>query len=294
LIQEGLDEIWPEQVSKALDPFKQGHLIERPPIFYAGDLEHAVWSPSRALAAEAMDAGETPGEAIVELEPDQGPPFGLITSQTCEIVEERPDPLQPWVQVAPVYCCDPELGLLDRDFVVRLNPPDLDGGEAWIADLRIEVPVEKGMFVGRDPIEAFPTEADYDELGDLLGQRRGRPALHGVFHDVLNVTMGNMKRESKTMRKKARRIREGIYKLKLAIEDGTRLEPIAAKLYVVTQGTPTEEAREWFDDWWNRARETAATSRLELLPNGWLNARQLEVDLEYYESLIDVRNPLLS
>jgi hypothetical protein len=293
LIQEGLDEIWPEQVSKALDPFKQGHLIERPPIFYAGHLEHPIWSPSRALAVDAFGAGEEPGEAIVELEPDQGPPFGLITSQTCEIVEERPDPLQPWVQVAPVYCCDPALGLLDRDFVVRLDPPDLDG-ETWIADLRIEVAVEKGMLVGRDPIEAFTAEADYDELGNLLGQRRGRPALHSVFHNVLNVTMGEMKRESKTTRKTARRVRENVYKLKLAIEDGTRLAPVAAKLYIVTQGPPTEEAREWFDDWWNRAREVGAESGLELLPNGWLDAQQLEIDLERYESLIDVRNPLLS
>jgi hypothetical protein len=293
VIQDGLDGTWSEQIKKALDAFRQGHLVERPPFFYAASLKYGLWNPTRLLAEEAMAADEELGEELVDLDPTQGPPYGLITSQTCDVAEERPDPLQPWIQVAPVYCCDPKSKLLDRDFVTRLEPPDL-AEATWFADLRIEVPLEKSMMVGRTPIEAFSNEADYEELGNVLGQRRGRPALHSVFHEVLNVTMGDMKTKNKTMRKTARRVRETIYKLKLGIEDGTRLKPVAARLYIVTRGAPTTETKDWFAEWWNRAREIASKAGLELLPNTWLDAENLEIDLESYDRLLDIRNPLLS
>jgi hypothetical protein len=41
-----------------------------------------------------------------------------------------------------------------------------------------------------------------------------------------------------------------------AIEDGTRLEPVAAKLYVITDGAPAEDAR-LVHLWWNAARLVA-------------------------------------
>jgi hypothetical protein len=182
---------------------------------------------------------------------------------------------------------------LDRDFIVRLDPPDLEG-EVWVADLRIEVAVEKGVLVGAVPIDAFPDEGSYEQLGERLAYRRGRPALNSVFHELLNATTRSMKQESNAMRNKARRVRAGIYKLKLAIQDGTRLEPRAAKLFVVTHGPPSEEAQEWFADWWDRASAIANEAGLELLPNGWLNADDLGIDLARYERLIDIRNPLLS
>jgi len=290
LIQAGLVEDWPPEVRQALASFKQGHLIARPPIFYAADLRRPVWSPTAALAEEGFAAGEE--RELIHLEQDW-PPYGLIATQTCDIAEERPNPVQPWVQVCPVERCDPASPLLERDFVVRLDPPELDG-EAWVADLRIEVPLEKSMLVGETPIEAFPNEAGYEELGSLLAQRRGRPALHSVFHEVINVTTRAMKQESQAMKKKARGVRDGIYRLKLDIADGTRLEPVAAKLYVVTRGESSQEAREWFADWWDRAREVALEGGLELLPTGWLNAEDLNMDLERYEELLDVRNPLHS
>jgi hypothetical protein len=240
-----------------------------------------------------MDDEEAAADTIVELEFDQRPPFGIVTSQTCDVAEERPEPVQPWIQVAPVYQCDTKDPLLERDFVARLNPPDING-DGWIADLRIEMAMEKGLLVGTVPIDAFPTEEDYDSFGDLLAYRRGRPALHSVFNEILNVTTRDMKQESNKYKKLARQVRETIYKLKLAIQDGSRLHPVAAQLYVVTKGEPTDETKAWFDEWWNRARDVAQERDLELLPTRWLNTEQLDIDLEMYDRLIDVRNPLWS
>jgi hypothetical protein len=286
LIQEGLDDNWPSSIKEAIEPFKQGHLIPCPPVFYAAVPEHGIWTPSREVE---LEAGES--SALIDLHPEDRPPYGLITSQSCEVVEERDPPLQPWVQIAPVYKVGEDSKLLVRDFIARLDPPDLEDGP-WVVDLRIEMPVEKSLLVGVTPIEAFGEDAGYEELGRKLGYRRGRPALHGVFHELFGVTMGQMKTGDKPGRKRARRVREQIYKLALKIESGTKLQPQAAGLYIVTAGSPDAEAKELFDEWWDLAREVGKEHGLELLPNRWLDADNLEISLAEYEQLIEIRNPL--
>lgn len=290
MIQEGLQGEWPSGIAAAVDPFQQGHLIERPPLFYAVDLRGPIWSPGRIVAAE-LGGEEELGEELIDLDPDHRPPFGIITSQSCEIVEERPQSLQPWVQVAPAYRCDPESKLLERDFIARLDPPSFVGG-AWIADLRIEVPLEKSLFIGRTPIEAFRDERGYEDFGNWLGARRGRPALNAVIHEVVTQTLGELKTENKPNRKKVRRFRDNIHKLKLGIEDGGRLDPGSARLYVVTKGGRSDEMKEFFDTWWDRANEVAAGASLDLLQTTWLSVESLEIGLERYEQLIDLRSPL--
>jgi hypothetical protein len=179
--------------------------------------------------------------------------------------------------------------LRDRDFVVELAPPELDA-DIWVADLRVEMPLEKGLLVGRDPIEAFRDEAGYIAFANFLARRRGRPALASVFHEVLSATTRRLKSARNAHRTLARRARQNVYKLMLAIEDGTRLEPVAAKLYVVTDGAPTDDARAWFDLWWNEARVVAERHGLQLLPTGWLDATA--VDLRLLDDLVEMRSPL--
>lgn len=286
MIEQGLGDPWPDAVRQAVQRFRQGHLIERPPLFYTAHLGYPIWSLSGAVAAEEEE--DVP-DALVELEREQRPAYGILTSQDCDISEEGGSATQPWVQVAPVYLCPEGSRLADRDFVIRLDPPALKG-TAWIADMRIEMALEKSVLVGREPIEAFPAEDDYYRFSDLLARRRGRPALAAVFHDVVNVTMRDVKQQSNAWRSKTRRVRATIYKLKLAIEEGTRTAPVSCRLYVITAGTPTKEAREWFGEWWDRARRVAADNDLELLPNGWMD--RSAVDAELYDRLIEVRNPL--
>ena len=289
MIQAGLQEEWPSGVLAAIDPFKQGHLIERPPIFYGADLKEAIWSPGRILAGELEELEL--GVELIEVEETARPPYGIITSQSCEIVEERPKPLQPWVQVAPVYPCETDSPLLDRDFIARLDPPELDEG-CWVADLRLEMPLEKSMLVGRTPIESFGEDQDYEDFGNMLGSRRGRPALHEVIHDVFGEALSDLKTEDKPHRKTVRRFRDQIYMLKLGIEEGSRLEPKVARLYVVTRGEPAAEMVAFFEEWWDRANEIAAARGLGLMQTTWLRSDRLEIDLELYDRLVELRSPL--
>jgi len=287
VIDEGLEQPWPEPVPPAVEPFLQGHLIAQPPLFYAADLRHPIWRTTRLVADDTPDADR--GEDFVDLTPEDRPAYGIITTQSCDLSEERPDPRQPWLAVAPVYAVPDGSPLRDREYIFELAPPELDG-EIWVADLRIELPLEKGLLVGRSPIEAFPDEDGYTAFANFLARRRGRPALASIFHEVLGTTTRRIKGERNAHRTLARRARQNVYKLMLAIEDGTRLEPVAARLYVVTDGPPTEDARAWFDLWWNQARTVAEAHGLQLLPTGWLNATA--VDLRLLDDLVEMRSPL--
>jgi hypothetical protein len=107
---------------------------------------------------------------------------------------------------------------------------------------------------------------------------------------VLSATARRLRSERSANRALARRARENVYKLMLAIEEGTRLAPVVAKLYVVTDGPPSDDARAWFDLWWNEARLVAESHLLQLHPTGWLNSHA--VDLRLLDDLVEMRSPL--
>jgi len=155
--------------------------------------------------------------------------------------------------------------------------------------MRIELPLEKSILVGRAPIEAFPDEEGYIQFGNAIARRRGRPALASVFHELLSVTTRELKRRT-ARRNQARRVREKVHKLKLAIEDGTRLKPNVARLYVITREEADEETRDWFGAWWDEARKIAEAHGLQLLPVAFMNSDNF--DMELYDSLIEIRSPL--
>lgn len=287
MIEEGLGSPWPDEVTESAQRFRQGHLIERPPLFYFADLSRPVWDLSVA-AAEGV--GEDDARQLIELDPEQCPPYGVLTSQDCDITEEgRPNPAQPWVQVAPVYAVDGGDRLRERDFIISLDPPTLEGGP-WVADLRIELPLEKGVLVDRDPIEGFSSEEAYYRFADQLARRRGRPALAAVFHEVISMTFREVKQQSSGWKRKTKRVRDHVYKLLLAIQEGTRLDPAAAQLCVVIDDEPDEETKEWFGEWFDRARQVAEAHGLTLLPVSWIDRRS--VDLERYDDLVEIDNPM--
>ena len=280
MIEKNLENAPPDEVVKACERFRQGHLIAKPALFYWARLDYPLWALATQAAEQSSDVD--PVDPLVAAVEDDWPDYGLITTQSCDLMRPRQ---QPWFQVAPVFKCEDDDDILDAEFIVPLRPPALDGS-TWYVDLRLEMPLEKGVLAGREPIEAYSSEEEYIRLADILARRKGRPALHSVFNRVLNDVMKEMKRESKPQAKALRAIRSEIYKLKLSIEEGSLLDPAAAKLYIVTKGAPSVEAREWFDDWWNRAREVAQEAGLELLPNGWMEANSL--DAEFYDQLIEV------
>lgn len=277
MIDRGLSKPWPKQVVKAAAPFRQGTLISSPPLFYYADARHPIWELTRVAQADGED-----GKVLLDLHADYRPPFGIITSQTCDVGEEAAEPEFPWLQVAPVYPVDPDDSLLKRAYTVRLSGKDLPSG-TFVADLRIEVPVEKSDLVGRQPVEGFETEAEYIDFAEVLGRRRQRAALASVLNDVIR---GTLQKRRDNNRKRFRAVQPHIYKMKLEIEGGTRLAPTAAKIYIISHYPLDQDTKKWLESWWDLAHAKAKDAGLNLLANGYMSGR--DIDLILYDNLIEL------
>lgn len=65
MLDAGLPPAWPDAVSAATARFLQGHLIERPPLFYTANLAHPVWALSTAAAPDTPEDERV--DALVDL-----------------------------------------------------------------------------------------------------------------------------------------------------------------------------------------------------------------------------------
>jgi hypothetical protein len=284
VIDQGISEEWPGEVRDALARFKLGDLIADPPLFFARNPAYPLWVPQ----------GEhDPQAELVQVSAEQRPPYGIITTQTCDLNEQRTYPIQPFFQVSPVYRVpaqsDGDAGILDRQYLHRLTGPSL-GEELCVADLRIELPLEKSTLVGREPIAAFEEEEDEVDFAEKLGRRRDRAALGNAVNQVLDRTMRDKISANKN---KARRVFQSVMKLGLAVTEGPRLDPVAVQLHIITTpgsvAEPTEllaELKEWFETWWDRARIAGQRNEpsLQLLANVYHDGRAM--DLAVHDTLI--------
>jgi hypothetical protein len=173
---------WPPGALEALQQWQQGDVVRDPPFFYFADPARAVWEATRAF-----EDGSPGPEVIVPEDdhlpgPDQLPRFGLVTTQTCDIGEEDAErPLRPWVQVAPIYkLTDWRRSRLQGSRGPRywLLLPSFPEPGVWVADFRIEVPVEKGWLSNQERIQAFGAAEERWQVGKRVAYLRSRPAFN--------------------------------------------------------------------------------------------------------------------
>jgi hypothetical protein len=263
---------WPPDVLQALESFRQGHLIAAPPPFsYYGDPDNPLpplaggdESPRTAIEDDSRDFD------FVELPPFE---FGVITTQTCDIAEEG-TPAQPFVQVAPVVTLD-DSGAAAPQYLAPLDPPDLPEGP-YAADLRMEVPIEKTVLVGKRPIEGFPDEEGYLDFARRLGARRERPAVATELVDAVAKTLKRRKSNSAGVK---RLMRDEIHSVRLSIDEGTRLEPAIARVHFIGKGSISEQSREKLNSWWQEAYTEAEAAGIKLLPNEYHDGTRMDIDV---------------
>lgn len=281
MIDNSIEQPWPQDVLDAVARFKQGDLVERPPFVYSATPRHGIWKPSKDPESESE--AET-----IELDSRDSPPFGLITTQTCDLAEEG-TPKQPWFQVAPVY----RVGEMDEgrramlrrgriNHLVELTGNALPEG-IWVADLRIEFPIEKSWLVGKVPLPSFDDEADYSRLSEHLSRRRKRPALATILIDyVVKPLKRWLERLVRTAR--GRRILESVAELRLAVA-GSLLDPDGAALVVISESEPLEqEVQNAWDGWWDSTHEAAKAAGLPLLANRYETLRTISAQ-DYLETV---------
>jgi len=244
MIDDRLPDPWPDAVLEAARQWRQGYVVEQPPFFYYRSESNPVWEIG--LAADDETDEETGDATLVELDPDQRSRFGLITTQTCDLFEEG-HPTQPWFAVAPVYDVAArlqpgQLGQLERGYLghlLLLTAGWLPSGR-WVADLRIELPIEKGWLVGREPRPGLVEVREYQRLAARLAARRGRPALS----TRLTVSLSKPLREWLNAGGKA--TRDSLESLHLRVV-GDPVTSTQAELLVITkdQGMAPEHESRW-------------------------------------------------
>jgi hypothetical protein len=187
---------WPDEVLAAAEGFTAGDIVENPPFFYFANPKFAVWAATRNYVEDSE------GPEVI-LADHVAPRYGIITSQTCDLGEVDFDPpTHPWISIAPVYdMSDMDGGT--RSLVKKgkgplhlLHVPKLtvDTSELWVADLRIEFPVEKSWLVGKQPIAGFTNEREQRAVLKRLELIRCRPSWADKVVDVVQrVLMAELK-----------------------------------------------------------------------------------------------------
>jgi hypothetical protein len=283
VINEGLTDEWPPEVIAAASAFQQGDLVERPPLFYVGSGRYGVWRLTRELG----DATLT--DELFELDPDFCPPYGMITTETCDLTEEDGRPRQPWISIAPVYDAtsimdENMIDLLDRGrlaFLRRVTSEIMPEG-VWVVDARIEMPFEKSWLVGRTPIRTCKDEIESGLLAGFLAGRRDRPVLSKALYTGLITPMRRWIENLSAARRAV--ALDGVSEVRLTIA-GSPVDPDGVGLIVLSEKDPvsTPMIQAW-DKKWDNWQQRLERESISLLGNAYKSYDSLSAR-EYRESI---------
>lgn len=269
MIDAGNDRPWPDDVASRLPAFRQGSLVASPPFGYHAGTAHPLWVASRLVGPSDEPL------VLVELVSEDRPPYGIITTQSCDIDEEGRN-RKPWVQLAPVYklpAADQQLGII-RSWRVHHLAPVSALGPTWVADLRIEFPVEKSWLALQTPTPGFREQREYDRFSEFCGNYRSRQALATrIYEQVLTPFEEGLKALRRDHPDLCAAFIEQVQHLFLDI-DGDALDPTAIQLIFVSPDPLSAELVERLDIWWEATFGGAATT-FAVLPNRYLRFDQV-------------------
>jgi hypothetical protein len=251
---------WPEGVFDSLAGWEQGDLVAQPPFLYFADPSVPIWEPTRAYTEDSASP-----EVILPTDPYL-PPYGVVTTQTCDIAEEDSGrPIRPWVQLAPVY----RVTTWKRKKLEGekgpgywLLVPDIPEDGVWVADFRIEIPVEKGWLAAQGRVQGFADEEAKRGVARRLVSQRGRPAFSrelNAVHENLFTALRSLDAEQSDLAEKLfDRLEE------VVVQVDSHLAPTSAQLVFLTSASLPDDCREWLEQWRDGVAESAAASGLAL------------------------------
>lgn len=279
-------ETWPTGTLAALRQFVQGDVVEAPPFFYFADPSRPVWARTHAYTADSD------GPEVIEMPDGTGPPYGVITTHTCDIGEEDADrPIRPWVQISPIYDRSGDLDSGWRRKLRRgegprylMHLPALGGG-FWVADFRIEMPVEKGWLATRRRLDGFADEAAQRRVGERIAMLRSRPAFAGRFVALVQRPLVAALKDLRTTNRDLYDRMDSQVE-EVAVELDSLLNPHSARVTLLVEQQVDQEIDDWWHQWWDTASESCQTTDLVLY--SFAVRRTSDVSLAEYRRMTTV------
>jgi len=264
---------WPAGVLGAVAAFRQGDVVADLPLFYLASIDTPVHARSRAYAEHGVT-----GDELVEF--DAPAPYGLVTTQTCDLAQEGDaKPTSAWVQLAPVFNAEAPHPVLEGkrllDGAARklvregriqhlLWVPDIVDDGLWFADLTFEIPVERGWLARQPRIEGFTGESAREEVGRRLAWLRSRPAFDTRF---VRAVQEPVVRALRQLRKNDPEVYDRMHAqvAELGVALTGRLVVGQAELVVLHGGLDADLA-EWWHNLWDELYANAGDEGFNLLP----------------------------
>jgi hypothetical protein len=194
-----------------------------PLIAVSATVEDSLWDRGGRIA-------DLPGAVILGEQPSVLRK-ALVVSQGCDLVKSS----FPCATVVPVY--DAATALTPQQIgnakagkvwhLVPLTAPWTSGG-IWVADLRLELPLDKSVLIGRDPIEGFKDEVDYLRLAERLALVRRRP---DVPEPCLEHVVKPLQASLARYREDGLDVTSGVRELRVQANDHSK--PTAVTLWVI-------------------------------------------------------------
>jgi hypothetical protein len=261
-------------------------VVEKPPFIYFADPARPIWVRTRAYTSDSD------GPEVIEMPDNARPPYGLITTQTCDISEEDAErPIRPWVQLSPVYNRLEDLDSGWRKKLARgegsrhlMHLPALPGG-FWVADFRIEVPVEKGWLATCTKLTGFANEAAQRKVGERIAMLRSRPAFAGRFVSLVQRPLVTALKEMKSVDRDLYD-RMDTQVEEVAVELDSLFDPHVARITLLVADQVDQDIDEWWRTWWDAANESCSGSGFDL--HAFAVRRTSEVTVAEYRRMTTV------
>lgn len=226
---------WSRRLKSHLDQFRQGHVITDIPVFFANLGADDLWNQPRRLIST--------GSPEIVAEPDGVVHRAIVLTQGCDIVR----PNTPWVTVAPVYDATKRLNPGQRGsakggqtwHLVHITASWADDG-FWVADLRLELPVEKTLLLARTPLDGFRDEVGYGQFAERLGARKMRA---DVPNDVLDHVRAPLFEAVRLRADRGISLNEGVREIRIQLDDP--FKPARVVVFVVANDGASLDIEEW-------------------------------------------------
>jgi hypothetical protein len=263
---------WAAGVLAALGPWEQGDLVSGLPLFYFADRRYPTFAATRSEPSEEDD--DEPPETIVWLSDDDAPPFGMVTTQTCDIAEEDSAvPCRPWIQLAPVYATTDKgwrkkipRGRGPR-YLVHVPGIESPKNGIWLADLRVEVPVEKGWLAQQERIPGGRNTSEKWDLANRIASLRNRPVFAQTLVQSVDRPLATALRDLAANDEALfEQVEAQIEEIIIRADDF--LAPSMVWPIVMADGDAAigDDVRNWFGEWWESAQERATDNGITLHP----------------------------